>query len=71
MIHELANVHHTPNITTDRHQPMGQAKQTLAINSVFLNSPLTSVTSPLLSNSVHLNRNSFDAFAANDRLKFK
>ena len=38
--------------------------QTFAISSLFLNSPLTSVTSPFLSNSVHRNRSSFDTFPA-------
>lgn len=37
---------------------------TFAISSLFLNSPLISVTFPLLSNSVHRKRSSFDAFAA-------
>lgn len=42
-------------------------RQTFAINSLFLNSPLTSVTFPLLSNSVHRNRNSFVALDTNPR----
>lgn len=42
-------------------------KHTFAISSNFLNSPFTSVTFPLLSNSVHRNRSSFEALAANLR----
>src|SRR2546421_10763284 len=38
-------------------------KHTLAINSLFLNSPLTSVTFPFSSNSVHRKRSSFGALA--------
>lgn len=47
-------------------------RQTFAISSLFLNSPLTSVTFPFISNSVHRNRNSFVAFDTNPRpmLKF-
>ena len=39
----------------------------MAISSLFLNSPFTSVTFPLPSNSVHLSRGSFEAFAAKPR----
>lgn len=40
---------------------------TLAISSLFLNSPFTRVTFPVLSNSVHRRRGSLDAFATNPR----
>lgn len=64
-------------------EPQGQPKslpqfasligsiQTFAINSNFRNSPLTSVTFPFMSNSVHRIRNSFDALAARPRPMLK
>lgn len=44
-----------------------RSRQTFAINSLFLNSPLTKVTFPLISNSVHRNRSSFVALDTNPR----
>lgn len=49
------------------HKKKKKQKQTFAINSLFLNSPLTNVTFPFLSNSVHRSLNSFVALDTNPR----
>lgn len=49
--------------------PFGTLILTLAISSLFLNSPFIKVTFPFISNSVHRRRSSFDAFAARARAR--
>lgn len=51
-----------PALTKKQHY-----RPTFAISSLFLNSPLTSVTFPFISNSVHRNRSSFVALDTSPR----
>ena len=50
------------NSTFSRNNLFASLTRTLAISSLFLNSPFTSVTFPFSSNSVHRSLNSFPGF---------